>query len=273
MRGPELLSSFYETEKYRKLGAQVVERVGTVGILETNEKFILEHLHLSSKPDGYIVGVGNGAIWHMLDLFPDGVLPRGVISLDRDPSVILSGLVLLELGRREITSDEATTYFYGGKIDALLDIAKNLVQNEPGDRFKQTLNDVVSTGQFAQDLEVLYWLETHPDIPDIRRRKNITSVIHRQWPVITTFAKEEKMFFLHSDIADETIVRLIIEHTPDITSCSNILYTSNIVDKRYRKDIDIWELFNPNHLSWYVFTSAKDDYVLQCSRTPPHYRE
>lgn len=273
MRNIELVTStFYEPGNYDLMGAHVTQRVGTIGILETNELFMKENLHLSSKPDGYIICVGNGAIWLMLDLFQNGTQPKGIISLDRDASVILSGKVLLELAKQEITSDKAVEYFYGGKIDDMVAIAKNIIQNEENDAIKQALMDTISTGQFIRDLEVLHQLEINPTVPDVRRRKSISSAISKHWPTIIRLAKEGKIHFLHSDISNEATLRFITANLPDIPLFQNILYISNVVDKRYKNALHEWEIFNPTGLSWYIFTSAQDDYMLKASHQPPVYQ-
>lgn len=267
----QMLSRFYERDNYQQMGAQLVERVGTVGILETNERFIAENMKLFPKPDGYIVGVGNGAIWFMLDLFQEGTLPKGVISLDRDPCVVLSGEVLIKLAKRKVTSEDAAAFFYDGKIDDVLHIVKNIVQNEKNNRCKQEFDAALNTGQFARDLELLHQLEINPTVPDLRRRKNLTTTILRNWPIITSLAQEGKIMFLHSDVNNVNTLQFITSRLPDISTSRNILYVSNIVDERYRRELNSWEIFNTFGKSWYIFTSARDDYILQSSHQPPVY--
>lgn len=269
----QALSGFYESDNYQQMGAQTVERIGTVGILETNERFIKDNMQLLPKPDGYIIGIGNGAIWYMLNLFQEGTLPKGVISLDRDSCVVLSGKILIELAKQGVTRDEAVAFFYEGEIDDILDVARNIVQNEKNYRFKQELDATLNTGQLASDLELLRRLQRNPADSDIRRRKNITAVISHHWPSITLLAREDKITFLHSDVANETTLKFITAQLPDIIDLRNILYTSNVVDKRYRHELLSWKIFNTSGKGWYIFTSARDDYILQSSHNPPIYHE
>jgi len=192
----QLLTRMYNSEGYTQIGAMVSERTGTVGVLVTNESFCPKSFRLSPLPNGYIIGTGNGMIWMMLDLFPPKTLPKAVISLDRDPSVILSGKVLIELARRNISSKEAISYFFGDDedkpvrhtVDEIIRIASDLASREQNPLFKQVLLGAILKGEFIPDMELIRHLEKKNRQPDIRRRRNITETIYKHWRTITTLA-------------------------------------------------------------------------------------
>lgn len=280
----QLLSRLYYIDNYAHMMPNFTSRSGTAGVLVTNETIYPETMQLCPSPNGYIIGTGNGSIWTMLDLFKPGVLPKGIISLDYDQNCILSGKVLIELAKRNITPAEAISYFFGvynkeptetgeyflHTLDEIVDIARNIASKEQNPQFKQILIDAIEKGEFVHDMQLTRSLENKDRPPDIRRRKNITATIYKHWRTIVALAQEGSIFFAHSDASNEFSLSFIDLKAPDIKYLRNILYTSNLVDCRYKKDLNCWQRFNPNGESWYIFTSQyKDNYVLRASHQPP----
>lgn len=271
------LSGLYDSNNYAQIMPNFTGRSGTAGVLVTNENLDEETTQLSPAPSGYIIGVGNGAIWMMLDLFQPRVLPKGIISLDYDPNVILSGKLLVEFANRGISPEEAVSYLFGAgnvslqqSVNQVVDVARSVVAREQNLQFKQVLLNTINNGEFVDDMRLTRTLEKKERLPDLRRRRNVTETIYRYWNTITDLAQQGNIFFAHSDVADEFTLSFIESSIPEIGSLQNILYTSNLVDSRYKHELNGWQRFNPEGKSWYVFTTQyRDNYVLRASHEPP----
>ncbi|MEK7092544.1 MAG: hypothetical protein AAB907_02885, partial [Patescibacteria group bacterium] len=69
---------------------------GQAAILGTNETASTEFFESVrlKDPDGYIIGVGVGNALSLLQSFPEGVVPRGMVLVDIDPKVVAVGKAL-----------------------------------------------------------------------------------------------------------------------------------------------------------------------------------
>lgn len=262
--------------------------LGAIGLLSTNESISPGGLDIGT-PDGYIVGSGNGAIWEMLENFPQGNLPKGIVSMDINPDVILSGKILVALAkgqRGDLTADEAMNWLYGKYIfpksnptlkniekEKIETLAKEVIFNETNPKFQKVLMDNIENGTFFAKLQQVRQIFEEEGFKGPKHKKdgsmNISAIINNNWDSIKRLAKEGKIFFAHSDIANPNTIQFIADSLPDIKNSKNIIYTSNIVDSRYRKEVDVLEKLNPSSLSSYVFTTRADNYVLKSAKTPP----
>ena len=70
-------------------------------ILQTNERADEQTFSAvresNQSPNGYIIGVGVGNIFTMLELFADPVQTKGIVAVEADPSVVLYGRILRAL--------------------------------------------------------------------------------------------------------------------------------------------------------------------------------
>jgi hypothetical protein len=282
------LAGMYDDSNYDRLGGGNAERSGAIGVLVTNENTLPGRVRIPESTDGYIIGTGNGAIWAMLDMFPKGNEPKGIISLDRDPSVILSGMVLVELAKRGISKEEAVAYlfdeFYLDRslrhtLEDIKEIAEGIVASDLPPKFNDVLFQAF-LGPFKRDMS--FSREKH--YGDYKRPKydhekgpygefdkiNIAAIIYDNWDKIKKLAQEGKIFFAHSDIANPATIDFIAKQIPEIRTARNLIYTSNIVDYRYRSEVDALQGFNTQDQSTYVFTTQKpDNYTLRSSSVPP----
>jgi hypothetical protein len=286
----ELLAPIH-TRYYETMGAaEVHAATGRLGILNTNEHLPATGLKIVPPPNGYIIGSGNGAIWEMLEHFPEGTLPKGIVSLDISPIVTLSGKMVTALAkgaRGNLDARGAINWLYGEyifdkspglprigqtEIEAL---AREVAMKETNFQFRQVLLGVIDNGTFFKEIgatRAACELEgfTGPVHRGEKKRMNMPSLIYQRWETIKQLAKEGKIFFAHSDIANPSTINFIAEVLPDIGTSRNILYTSNIVDFRYRQEIDVLERLNPNKMSVYVFTTqSPDNYGLKTAASPP----
>ena len=275
----EKLAGMYSSTNYEKMGGGSPERAGVAGVLCSNESFFPENLVVIPSPDGYIIGTGNGAIWSMLELFPPGQLPKGIVSIDRDPSVVLSGKLLVELAKRGVPKEEVMAYVYGDSIrefgyishdlNEAMEIARELANKEDNPEFRKVLVKALEAGDFRRDMG--FCRERHfgdYDKPlfeegkssfEIRGRINVPAIIYKHWDGIVKLAREGKIFFAHSDIGNEETLNFLAANLPEAPGTRNIIYTSNVVDSRYRYEVDGLQRFNSEGRSTYVFTTQRED--------------
>jgi hypothetical protein len=287
----------YESDNYAQIGAKFVGRGGVAGVMVSNESFLPENLRLLPPPDGYIIGAGNGAIWSMLELFPQGILPKGIISLDYDPAVVLSGKVVVELAKRGLSREEAVSYFFGDymskpggtrgdyykhTVDEVIALAREIAAKEQNPQFRQAMLDAVDKGEFVHDARFMRQrhemeykdplFEVGTGSLEVKGRINTAGIIYKHWDKIVKLAQAGKIFFAHADIGDSKAINFIDTQIPDIKTSRNILYTSNVVDFRYRRDVNALQRLSPDGNSYYVYTTQKpDNYILKATHTPPVY--
>ena len=264
------LNCIHSPQNYSLEKMKPAERSGTVAVLVTNETLPEEGLRLDPEPDGYILGTGNGNIWSMLSLFGQDQVPKGVISLDHDLGVVLSGKLLVQFAKNGCSAGETLKkLFY---VNEAVACAKEIALSESDPVFCKALLDLINSGLFAEDMALLSTLEQENRPPDIRRRSTVTHAICENWSIISQLANEGNIVFAHADLVDDHVLELIERQVPDICRSTNILYTSNVVDRRYRNEVNALERFNPDGKSWYVYTSQDyDDYVLRANHFPPVY--
>jgi len=269
------LSTIYDADIYPSMGTGSVPRIGTAAFLVTNESFDNEICRMIPAPDGYIIGTGNGSIWRMLDLFSPSVLPKGILSLDRDLSVILSGKIIVALAKKFVSAEEVVQLLYGEDPEDnrniyLIQMAKDIASKETNPIFRNLLLSTINEKKFIDDLCILRHLARVDRPPDIRRRKIIDQLLISHWDTIEELAQAGNIFFAHSDLGNAHTISYIAKQKPDILMRSNIFYTSNVVDDRYRSELNALELLNPARKSWYVYTSQyPDDYELRVGSDPP----
>lgn len=268
--------SFLHQDRYiRMCGGRDGQRVGTAAFFVTNESPSLNPIPLDQRPDGYIVGTGNGNIWSMLEEFPAGIPPKGVIAIDYDPSVILSGIVLVELAKRRLSLEELIACIYGDAafpewtVSKTVHLAEDMARRE-SQEFKRVLLASIDDETFIRDINIARRLHEGLLHEDLQRRKTISSIFDRQWNSIIDLAMQGNIFFIYGDIGNDIVLNGINEQVPDLKYSKNIFYISNIVDTRYRTELATLQRLNPEGKSWYVYTTHyPDDYMLQYSHALP----
>lgn len=292
----ESLSEIYLPGNYERMVAKpFTERAGVAGVGCTNESFYPERMKPPNSLDGYLIGTGNGAIWTMLELFPEATDPKAVISLDIDPSVILSGKVVVEMAKRGISREEAVAYLYGDysrpsggrpgefyihKVEEVIDLAREIALREQNLQFRQALLDALEKGEFVKDVKFMRerhdmdhnkpLYESGSGPLEIKGRINTAAMLYKHWDQIVRLAKSGRIFFGYSNIKNEQTLDFITQQLSDITTSNNLIYTSNVVDYRYAADVNELERFNRNGQSIYVSTTQRqDNYVLKITTEPP----
>ena len=205
----ERLAAMYSSQNYKLIGGGSPERHGMAGVLATNESFNRDKLKVEPLPNGYIIGTGNGAIWSMLELFEGGSPPRGIVSVDQDPAVILSGMALVELAKRDLSKKEAVAYFYGSEfysggpiiahsLEEMVGIAQEVADQVDNPEFKQVLREAIGEGgerdSFRGDMafcRTRHQYDYKRDLFEagigtlqIKNRINTAAMIYKHWEIV-----------------------------------------------------------------------------------------
>lgn len=97
-RTPHIGTSLIELLKRRGIVSASTgefEEVGVAAMGRTNERgdpYLFESIKKSEKPpNGYLIGIGAGNVFSMLEAFPEDVVPKAIILFDVDPEVVKFG--------------------------------------------------------------------------------------------------------------------------------------------------------------------------------------
>jgi hypothetical protein len=289
------LREMYSDDNFDTLVAKPPKRAGQVAFLATNESFPNGELVPSRQPDGYIIGVGNGSIWSMLEMFDEENPPKGIIALDIDPSVVLGGMVLVELAKQGISREKAIALLYGDifsdpqrpatifpyQLSDLDDIVQKVLNDEQNPNLTKALGSQLIKNTFRKDAEFARYKHgldyKKPKLlggPGERRTLNTPAMIFDHWDTIVKLAQEGKIFFGLADFTNENVLDFISGQIPDATQHTNVIYASNILDHFYRAGLDdanlsALERFNPDGKSFYVSTRTNKKYELEITDAPP----
>lgn len=95
-------TSFVKILEEKGVTIPMADRFSSVGVSalgrtnETIDTDLIKKVHTQKEsPNGYVIGIGAGNVFRMLELFPEGQIPKAMILFDIDPYVV-------ELGQRYI---------------------------------------------------------------------------------------------------------------------------------------------------------------------------
>ncbi len=81
-----------ESEEFKAIGQPAMESTN-----ETGDPTLFEKLRNHEQSlNGYLIGIGAANIFSMLEAFPEGTVPKGIILFDLDPKVVKFGQDLIE---------------------------------------------------------------------------------------------------------------------------------------------------------------------------------
>jgi hypothetical protein len=251
--------------------------------------------------DGYVVGIGNGTIWSMLEYFTiryniaPGAKgqPKGLISFETDPAVVLSGLTIKDYAREKTSIDTVISDIYssshkeeGVTIDPFIQRANRVIERERvlhpafADELAKALPNV------KQDLDqytriygnIKYLLRSYKEGNTMLEGVNdISKVLYRNWETIMELEAQGNIAFIHSDIKNTDTLSLISTTIPDIQTSRNILYVSNVLDHLEQAGMphgqqnfgELQTILNPGELSYYVSSRRRNNYKLMFSPESP----
>lgn len=170
----------------------------------------------SLYPDGYLVGVGAGGIFSLLECYPQEVEPKGIVLSDINPHVVVAARVMVtELKKASSPDDFYKNFFeqsksdYQKKVDVIFD-------EEPV--LKAGVTDW--KGLAGTPMDAVTSLDGYPNIP---------SIIKGKYELLRRLALSGKIVSIYGDFKDPAFIDSVVG-LPDFTRVTNIIYLTNMPD-------------------------------------------
>lgn len=231
-----------EEIKKKELKPPEFKSEGASSFSSTNERINPEILHeiqnSENAPDGYLVGVGVSNIFSLLDTFPEGKIPKGIVLINIDPKATKQAEDFVDyLKQGKLVS------FAGGSPSTYYD-SKSAFARKDNDSQKSYEEQAYHEGE---------------------KQVDTSAVILRHKELLFKLAKEGNIAVLQQNILDQNLIE-ILDRLPGFQTSNNVIYLSNIADWIYRNpatqlfgerlkahssglplppDLDIGELFRP----------------------------
>lgn len=136
----------------------------------TNEKVdanLIEKVRSQEHPpNGYLIGIGAGNVFRMLELYPEGKTPKAIILFDIDPLVVAQGQYFIEQLKRNKPEDD-------GNLEPLKSIIKKAKERRKLAPVLQQLaqegNLVIAQADFTDERVI----EALNNLPNLRDYSNV----------------------------------------------------------------------------------------------------
>lgn len=240
--------------------------------LSTNEwvddTFLITY-DLANPIDGYIIGVGFGHIFKMIDLFPADISPRGIICADVRPEVILAGRIIVQKLIQAESKESFFTSLYTvttNEIDTVIQSEKN---SEISRRFLESvpyIEELFNNAEYG--IEIGAYLSP-----------SIVEVLSRNFERLQDLARHNNIGVVLMDITNAHFAETI-KNLPNYTKSRNIIYLSNAIDhitnrgqdRNAFKALDILKVLETTRGSICVDTTQQSlNYKLRIGSLPPTY--
>lgn len=213
----------------------------TVFFLYSNERAqynFYDELKKRYRFDGYIYGCGSTTIWTLLEAFPPGVVPKGMILADIEPRVICYTKLFIHLLKKH------------AEFDGLIDELAAIVQKH----WESTLRSIVEQEtEIALKQALMQWLGSdHAKVPpggkllwrrsllrhDADRanwydpkkaRISVLTLIKKNYPTLHTLAKNGNLVIMYRDVFD-SMLNNAVANLPDFRHSTSLVYLSNALD-------------------------------------------
>lgn len=192
------------------------------------------------QPDGYLIGVGMGGLLIFQHCFKNGI-PQGVVSVDINPQVVLTGRLFVEMLKKSETREELISNFFkmsdGDYENKLLNLAKKDKDHNLRDNFlrsvKRYKRDHTLDPFHPPPASVWYFAGKDVQKPDLianpGQRDLVINALLDNFEVFHELALGEKIASIYADILDPTVINAITE-LPRFHSARNIIYLSDMFD-------------------------------------------
>lgn len=181
-------------------------------------------------PNGYIVGIGTGGIFSLLQCFPTGIMPKGIVMTDINPHVVAAGKVMIqELIQATDVKDFFNNFFelsdkqYQAKIK--LAVLRDRALQQGLRQWK-----VPSIKPYTP---MSSWEEIQGIITEIASGRRIPYaytplVIQGQFPLLQHLAKEGEIAAHYTDFRNPDFINAVV-NLPEFTQSINIIYMTNML--------------------------------------------
>lgn len=179
----------------------------------------------SEEPNGYLIGVGMGGIFSLIESFSHP--PLGIIAIDIDPHVVIAGRLFVESLRDSGSFEELVENFftiseedYQDRVDELLKQEKFLskgVRRWKKHSWQRDLHTPMKT-----------WVDNLNSVGGARNRIKVPNVIEKNFDILRNLARNNKIAVGLADISDNHILD-IFRTLPSYNQSTNVVYLSNAV--------------------------------------------
>lgn len=176
-------------EKGLVLEASEFERVGEPALEGTNERgspVLFEKLRNQKEaPNGYLIGIGAGNVFSMLEGFPEGTVPKAVILFDIDPTVIEFGQYLIQVLRD--SPDKLSSVIKKTPSENVFFPVSNANSEQAILKYADLLHQLAKEGNFViaraefNNPELIEELSALPDIQNLNNVIYLSNIADHLW--------------------------------------------------------------------------------------------
>lgn len=244
-----------------------------------------------NPPNGYLVGVGFGAAFFSLELFPTA--PKGIVLADMDPRVVIFGRAAIEAVKRHATRKEFVQNFLDYHLEEMSELMREVREQlfandsrvnkyeindtnlhliaEEVRRGSNTLSMLFDEDEFIRE-EAQRSLREFPK--NEAQLDHIGFMFARHYDKLRQLALDGKFTIVHGDMVNLNFLQILSE-LPGFTGARNVIYLSNIADhvtgrgrdlRGVNKMNQVQLLFNSEPDSLQVQSFEKHIYMLEISR-------
>lgn len=240
-----------------------------LAILSTNEfldpRLATEVRASPAAPNGYVVGAGLGNIFSMLDLYPEGQPPKGIVCTDVMPEVVLVGRAFIKSLKKSDSMEETVGRLKGvGSVPLYASVIHEEKNPELRKRF-------VSASPY-----VVEWMQMAPSTSGAA-----LDAIRRHFSVLKGLAQGDSMAMTYASLTDPSWITYVQE-LPGWPDLRNVVYGSNVVDHATRRGLRTEEIMTVNaayaqlaggvEKNWFADTTDyRLQYDLRIRQQPPVY--
>lgn len=153
-------------EKESEITPPEVKSRGVLAILDTNEKTTVGFYETirEENPNGYVVGVGTGNIFSLLNCFKEDNPPKGMVLVDTDPRVVTVGRMIVDSLRQAETSSDFIDNFFRLPKEKLEERIKEIISKEKNAVLRQRL-EKVPPKEWERVIKIIQdWSFVTPDV-------------------------------------------------------------------------------------------------------------
>lgn len=213
------IADFINAEIQKKeLKSPEFKSEGASGFSVTNERINPGILHeikdSENAPDGYLIGVGVSNIFSLLDTFPEGKIPKGIVLINIDPRAAKQAEYFVNHLKQGKIVD-----FASGNPYVFYDSKSVFARKDNG-------------SQESYEKKAYH---------EGKKQVYTGDVIERHKELLFQLAREGNIAVLQQNILDQNLVEILTK-LPGFKASNNVVYLSNIVDWIYRDQAwKLWE--------------------------------
>ncbi len=171
----------------------------------------------SLHPDGYLVGVGAGGIFSLLECYPQEAEPKGIVLVDINPHVVVAAKVMVEELKKASSPDDFYKNFFEQSKSDYQKKVQLILDEEP----------VLQAG--VAEWEGLVGNPMDTITSSLGGYPNISSIVKGKHELLRRLALAGKIVSIYGDFKDPAFIDSVVS-LPDFTRATNIIYLTNMPD-------------------------------------------